>query len=147
MHGGNSSIYAIQKHLNRGKDAIKIKATRLGLKGATTNSYKYITACKASKILGIDRHKVCRWINDGVLKAKYQAICKERKMWCIKFEDFIVFLKNNQNLWDSRKLEEYSLGYEYEWLKKKRFEDRRQNGRNNKNNNKYVWKIFINIYI
>ena len=121
-----STINAIQKHLNRGKEAIKIKATRLGLKGATSNSYKYITSCKASKILGIDRHKVYRWINDGVLKAKFQAICKERKMWCIDFEDFIAFLKKNQSLWDSQRVELYSLGYEYEWLKKKRFEDRRE---------------------
>lgn len=126
MRGGNSTIEAIQKYLNRGKEAIKIKATRLGLKGATSNSYKYITPCKASKILGIDRHKVYRWINDGVLKAKFQAICKERKMWCIDFEDFIAFLKKNQSLWDSQRVELYSLGYEYEWLKKKRFEDRRE---------------------
>lgn len=126
MRGGNSTIDAIQKHLKRGKEAIKIKATRLGLKGATSNSYKYITACSASKILDIDRHKVYRWINDGVLKAKFQAICKERKMWCIDFEEFIAFLKKNQNLWDSRKVEKYSLGYEYEWLKKKRSEDRRE---------------------
>ena len=118
MHGGNSTINAIQKHLNRGKEAIKIRAT--------SNSYKYITACKASKILGIDRHKVYRWINNGLLKAKYQAICKERKMWCIDFEDFIAFLKKNQSLWDSQRVELYSLGYEYEWIKKKRFEDRRE---------------------
>ena len=126
MHGGNSTIDTIEKHLNRGKEAIKIKATRLGLKGSTSNSYKYITACKASKILGIDRHKVYRWINNGLLKAKYQAICKERKMWCIDFKDFIAFLKKNQSLWDSQRVELYSLGYEYEWLKKKRFEDRRE---------------------
>ncbi len=147
MRGGNSTINAIQKKLNRGKEAIKIKATRLGLKGATSNSYKYITPCKVSKILGIDRHKVYRWINEGVLKAKFQAICKERKMRCINFEDIIVYLEKNQSLWDSRKVEEYSLGYEYEWLKKKRIEDRRKNGRNNKNNNKYVWKIFTNTHI
>lgn len=47
-------------------------------------------------------------------------------MWCIDFKDFIAFLKKNQSLWDSQRVELYSLGYEYEWLKKKRFEDRRE---------------------
>lgn len=132
---GNTNIVTIKNKLRRSKEAIKIKATRLGLGGATTNSYKYITACKASRLIKCDRHKILKWIYTRRLKAKYMTITKERKMWCIVFEDFIEFLKNNQNEWDGSKVEQYALGYEFDWLIEKREKDkRRQYGRNSKNN-------------
>lgn len=120
---GNTNIVTIKNKLKRSKEAIKIKATRLGLGGATTNSYKYITANKASKILNCDRKKILKWIYRGQLKAKYMAIARERKMWCIEFEEFIDFLKNNPNKWDSKKVEKHALGYEFEWLVEKRKKD------------------------
>ena len=120
---GNANIICIKSKLKRSREAIKIKATRLGLGGATTNSYKFITANKASTILNCDRKKVLQWIYDGKLKAKYMAITKERKMWCIEFEDFIEFLRLNQNKWDSKKVEQYALGFEFDWLIEKRQKD------------------------
>ena len=59
---GNTNIITIKNKLKRSREAIKIKATRLGLGGATTNSYKYITANKASNILDCDRKKILKWI-------------------------------------------------------------------------------------
>jgi hypothetical protein len=60
-------------------------------------------------------------------------------MWCIVFEDFIEFLKNNQKEWDGSRVEYYALGYEFDWLIEKRKKDkRRQNGRNSKNNFVYI---------
>ena len=122
---GNVSINTLKKKLNKKTiEAIKVKATRLGLGGAKTNSFKYITACQASKLLGVDRHKVLRWIKEGKLKAKFQTLSKAQKWWCIEYEYFIEWLKNNQSLYDASKIEEYSLGYEYDWLIEKRFRDK-----------------------
>ena len=36
----------------------------------------------------------------------------------------IEWIKNNQSLYDASKIEEYSLGYEYDWLIEKRFRDK-----------------------
>lgn len=71
---GNVKIETIKRYLNkRSKESIKIKATRLGLGGAKTNSYKYITASQASKILGVDRHKILRWIKEKKVKSKISS--------------------------------------------------------------------------
>lgn len=138
--GGNTNITNLQNKLKRTREAIKIKATRLGLGGAKTNSYKYVTACKISRIMKIDIHKVLKWINEGILKAKHMSLSQNQKVWCVDFEDLITFLENNQNLWDSTRLDEYDLGYEYDWLieKRKKDKERKLNGRNSKNNNIYV---------
>lgn len=134
--GGNSNITNLQNKLKRTKQAIKIKATRLGLGGAKTNSYKYVTARKISRIMKIDSHKVLKWIKEGILKGKYMSLSQNQKVWCVDFIDLISFLKNNQNLWDSMRLDKYDLGYEYDWLieKRKKDKERKQNGRNSKNN-------------
>lgn len=123
---GNMPICTLKRKLNkRTKDAIKIKATRLGLGGAKTNSYKYITACQAAKLLGVDRHKILRWINEGKIKAKFQTLCREQKWWCIEYDYFIKWLEKNQSLYDASRIEEYSLGFEYDWLIKKRITDKK----------------------
>ena len=122
---GNVKIETIKRYLNkRSKEAIKIKATRLGLGGAKTNSYKYITASQASKILGVDRHKILKWIKEKKLRAKFQALTREAKFWCIEYDYFIEWLENNQQLYDASKIEEYALGYEYDWLIRKRQNDK-----------------------
>lgn len=133
---GNSNITNLQNKLKRSRQAIKIKATRLGLGGAKTNSYKYVTACKISRIMKIDRHKVLKWIREGILKAKYMSLSQNQKVWCVDFTDLISFLKNNKNLWDSTRLDKYDLGCEYDWLieKRKKDKERKLNGRNSKNN-------------
>lgn len=118
------SMPRLTRRLNRTKEAIKIKATRLGLGGAKTNSCKYISARCASKILGIDNHTIISWIKKGLLKARFQAISRCAKIWCIDFYDFIEFLKNNQDLWNSTKVEIYALGSEEDWLLEKRKKDR-----------------------
>lgn len=46
-----------------------------------------------------------------------------KSRYLIKLEDFIKWLKAHQDLWDSRRLEPYALGYEPEWLVEKRKRD------------------------
>lgn len=122
---GNVRIETLKSNLNRrSRESIKIKATRLGLGGAKTNSYKYITASQASKMLGIDRHKILRWIKEQKLEAKFQTISKEAKFWCIKYDYFIAWLESNQQLYDATRIKKYALGYEYDWLIRKRKNDK-----------------------
>lgn len=118
---GNVRIETIMEHMNeRTRESVKVKATRLGLKGAKTNGSKYITANQASKILGVDRHKILRWIKEKRLKAKFQTITRKAKFWCIEYEYFIKWLEDNQQLYDASRIEQYALGYEYKWLIEKR---------------------------
>lgn len=121
---GNMNIITIMNNLNRTGTAIRQKAKRLGLGGATINSSKYITAYKASAILNCHKKKILKWIHRKELKATYMALSPTQKVWCINFDKFIDFLKNNQDKWDSTKLEKHSLGFEPQWLVEKRKRDR-----------------------
>ena len=122
---GNIRIEIIRRKLNkRTITAIRLKAKRLGLGGAKANGYKYITAGQVAKILGEDRKTIWKWIQKGKIKAKLQTISGEQKWWCIDFEYFIKWLQENQQMYDATKIEQYALGYEYDWLIEKRKRDR-----------------------
>lgn len=54
---GYISIDSIATHLGRTKKAIRVKAKRMRLGGATLTG-EFVTAYQASKILGIDRHAI-----------------------------------------------------------------------------------------
>lgn len=127
---GNVRMKTLESKLNRTNEAIKIKATRLGLGGAKTNGSLYITASQAAKILGVDRKTVLRKIKNGEIQAKYQNIAPYQKWYCIKFEHFLEWLKENQDKYDATRVEEYALGYEYSWLKRKRSKDLKLNIKN-----------------
>ena len=43
----------------------------------------------------------------------------------VAFEDLLEFLKENQNLWDSRKVDSYMIGEEDGWLHEKRLKDKK----------------------
>ena len=120
---GYVSIDRIASTLNRTKTAIQIKAKRLKLGGAR-EAGEFLTACKASKLLGVERHVIIDyWIPKG-LKAKKQNRTGDAFMWYIKISDLSKWLKNNQDKWDSRRMELFALGEEPEWLIEKRERDR-----------------------
>ena len=121
---GNVNINTIKNKLNRTATAILVKAKRIGLGGASENSYRYITANKAAKLLNCEKHKILKWIHSGKMKAKFMSLTGKEKVWCINFEYFIEFLKANKEKWDSAKMEEYALGQEFDWLVEKRKKDR-----------------------
>ena len=45
------------------------------------------------------------------------------RIYIINFDDLVKFLKNNQDMWDSRIVEPYILGPEDDWLLEKRKND------------------------
>lgn len=115
---GTVSIRTIAKNIKRTETAVTLKAKRLGLGSPYTN--EYLSANQVSKLMGIDRHAVIdNWIRKRGLKARKRAM-KEFEMWLIDLEDLTEWLENNQDKWDSRKLDIYGLGEEPGWLQEKR---------------------------
>lgn len=121
---GYVGIERISSKLGRTKTAIRIKAKRLKLGGATVTG-EFVTAFQAARLLGIDRHVVAdNWITNLGLKATKQNRTGNRLMWYIKLSELLEWLRANQDRWDSRKLELYALGEEPKWLTEKRIRDK-----------------------
>lgn len=111
------SLETVAERLGRTKDAVTVRAKRLGLGSAYQND---ITASEVARMLGIACPKnVIRWKNKG-LKMKHNGT---KSPWRIGYDNLINFLKNNQDLWDSRNMELYALGHEPKWLIEKRRTD------------------------
>lgn len=121
---GEKTIPQIAKYLGRSINAVKVKAARLGYTGQKWYG-NMMSAHKVSELLGVDVHAVCDyWIPKCGLKAKSQRLGVSRKTTTIiMFDDLLSWLEGHQDLWDSRRLELYALGMEYDWLTEKRKAD------------------------
>lgn len=117
---GTMTIKNLARSLCRTEDAIIVRAKRLKL---GSPYMEYLNANQASQILGVDSHTVTDyWIQKCGLKAKRQAM-RNMPMWRICIDDLTEWLEQNQDKWDSRKVELYALGQEPEWMKEKRRAD------------------------
>lgn len=121
---GDKTVPQIAKHLGRSITAVKVKTARLGYTGQKWSG-EMMSARKVSELLRIDVHTVCDfWIPKCGLKAKRRQLGVTKKTTTIiMFEDFLRWLETHQDLWDSRRVEMYALGMEYDWLKEKRRAD------------------------
>lgn len=118
---GTVTVKYLATKLNRTETAIRLKAERLQLSSCYTAAGD-LSANEVSKILGVDIHAVTDcWMPHG-LKATKKALI-ERESWFINLDDLMKWLKNNQDRWDSRRVELFALGTEPEWLKEKRKKD------------------------
>jgi hypothetical protein len=121
---GIKTLSKIAKSLKRSKVGVFVKAKRLKL-GASTRADEFMTARQASLMLGInDSQVVLRWIKLKGLPAKKREMLFGKKFWMIKHSDMINWLENNQEKFDSRKIEFYALGSEPNWLQEKRKKDK-----------------------
>lgn len=121
---GRFTIPQLAKKLNRSENAVKIKIVRFGLGRAVTNA-NCLNARQLSDLMGVDVHAVTDyWIPKCGLKAKHKAPHGQRKQWFISMDILIRWLENNQDKWDSRRIEEFTFGPEPDWLKQKRAADR-----------------------
>lgn len=121
---GDKTVPQIAKHLGRSITAVKVKTARLGYTGQKWSG-EMMSARKVSELLGIDVHTVCDiWIPKYGLKSKRRQLGVTKKTTTIiMFEDLLKWLETHQDLWDSRRVEAYALGMEYDWLKEKRKAD------------------------
>lgn len=120
---GNVSMRYLSETLNRTPGAIINKLTKSGI-GCPTVTTDYLLVNIAAKMIGIDYKRIKYWIKYKGLKIEQKAIRGKNKRILIDYNTFIEFLKNNQKLWDSRKVDFYSLGCEPKWLEEKRKLDR-----------------------
>lgn len=121
---GEKTIPQIAKHLGRSVNAVKVKTNRLGYTGQKWYG-NMMSARKVSELLGVDVHAVCDyWIPKCGLKGKAKRLGTSKKTTTIiMFDDLLLWLEEHQDLWDSRRLELYALGMEYDWLTEKRKAD------------------------
>lgn len=121
---GQKTIPEIARKLGRSINAVKIKTQRMGYTGQKWYG-EMMSARKVSELLGVDVHAVCDyWIPKCGLKGKSKRLGETKKTTTIiMFEDLLKWLEQHQDLWDSRRVELYGLGMEYDWLVEKRKRD------------------------
>ena len=112
---GNTSLQALAKKLGRTEEGIIQKAKDIGL-----GSYysEFIQFTGIANLLKIDFHCVKRWKDKGLIYKTNNN--PEGLRYYVRMSNLVKFLKENQDLWDSRRLDKYSLGSEFNWLVKKR---------------------------
>ncbi len=118
---GEKTIPEIAKKLGRSVNAVKIKAMRTHHR-SQVRSGEMMSARKVSELLGVDIHTVTDyWLLKCGLKAKKKRLGEsKRTTTVIMFCDLLKWLEAHQDLWDSRRVELYGLGMEYDWLAAKR---------------------------
>lgn len=120
---GEKSIDYICRKINRSEDAIFMKARSLNL-GPMYLNYDGITATELARILNIDNHVILdSWIPKYGLEYSEKIMRTSRKIKIINMDTLLKWLKNNQDKWDSRKVDLFALGKEPNWLKEKRKND------------------------
>ena len=121
---GERTIPEIAKALGRTINGVRVKSVRLGLIGQVRCG-EMLSARKVSELLGVDVHVVTdRWIPKYNLRAKKKRRgASKQTTTIIMFSDLLAWLESHTELWDSRRIESYGLGVEYEWLKNKRKQD------------------------
>ena len=120
---GRNALKYLSIRLKRTEKAIVVKSKRMKL-GASTRADEYLTARQTASVLNIDSYIVLRWVEKCNLKAVKKIMLYKREFILIKHCDLCKWLKNNQDRFDSRKIELFALGYEPQWLQNKRREDK-----------------------
>lgn len=124
---GSISIETLAKKMKRSVYSLKIRANKLGIGPMINNNYEVLTVSDVCELLCVTYTRITTtWVKLG-LNLKKKKLTKNKNYYVVTLEDLILFLKDNQNEWDSRNLEEYGLASEPEWLTEKRKRDRLEN--------------------
>lgn len=101
------SIHEIAKKLRRSLNAVKIKATRLGMK--LRIHYGWFTKKDCCEILGVDHHKAQEWIDNGLLKATWHSGRKPQArgmaMWHVEINELRRFIIENAEILQGRNVD------------------------------------------
>jgi DNA-binding CsgD family transcriptional regulator len=124
---GNQRVELIAKKLKRTVFSLKVKAVRMGLGSMISNNYEKIIISDISDLLDVSTDRIYNtWIQLG-LNITMVKLTKEKSYMTVTWDDLMRFLKDNQNEWDSRKIERNLLGPEPKWLIEKRVRDLKEN--------------------
>lgn len=117
---GTGTIKRLASRMKRTETALIVRAKRLGLGPFHA---EFLTCNQAAELLGVDNKVVSQTFIKKGLKYKCRSKKETKQVKYIYLEDLITFLKENHELWDSRKMEMFALGKEYPWLVEKRKQD------------------------
>ncbi|MCM1039834.1 MAG: hypothetical protein NC434_10970 [Ruminococcus sp.] len=121
---GTKSYKSISRIVGHTETATRLKAKRIGL-GEFKNASDYICAREISRIMGVDVHTITDyWIKKLGLPCKRIEGSGRTLYVMVRHDELVTFLKNNQSIFDSRRIKPYGLGCEPEWLHQKRLRDR-----------------------
>ncbi len=90
----------IAKQLNRSEVSIKKKAIELNLGPSRIGNGNYLTTGDIGYLLNKNPNLIYRWVRDGHIRARKFG---EKNIFQVDPEDFILFLKENPERWDSNK--------------------------------------------
>lgn len=118
---GVKSIGTLAKNLGRSTDAIMVRKTRLGL-GRFLDNGEYITYSQLLQALyGLDSagsaYRDFRRCRDFPIGKKKRG---KKSYKVVYLQDFWRWAEEHKRLFDFSKMEEYALGAEPEWVKRKR---------------------------
>jgi transposase len=91
----------IAKKLGRTKNAVLLKAHKIGLRDQVIANGEYLTPKDISSILGVGAKTVYNWMDKGYLKYKRLKINSVKK-YQITIANFKKFLESYQEKWDTR---------------------------------------------
>lgn len=124
---GSKSIEYIARKLKRTVFSLKVKAVRMSLGPMIRNATDILTIYDVVDLINVSRDRITTtWVKLG-LKLNKKKLTKNTSYYFVEWDDLIEFLEKNQNEWDSRNLEPYMLGDEFDWLVEKRKRDRDAN--------------------
>lgn len=111
---GSRTYSYIANKTGHTETAVRLKAKRMGL-GPVKDASEYMCAREVARMMGIDVHTVTDyWIKKLGLRCR-RIKGKNRTLWIlIRHNDLMEFLREHEELWDSRRIEPYALGMEPE---------------------------------
>ncbi len=122
---GSDSVEKIAKKLNRTVSSIINRVYVLKLGSQISNNYEGISIQDLSNLFMVNRNTILTsWVALG-LKLSFRKRSDSSIYSYVGITDLFTFLKNNQNIWDSRILEKNILGKEPDWLIEKRQQDKK----------------------
>ena len=95
---GIQNLDRIAEQLNRSKISIKKKALELNLGPSRIGNGNYLTTGDIGYLLNKNPNLIYRWVRDGYIRGRKFG---GKNIFQIEPEDFISFLKENPQRWDS----------------------------------------------
>lgn len=121
MNGwGTLKISTLSERLGRTEGAIASKAKRMML----GTQMQWYGASEVAEMLGMSRRNVLLCMEQGKLKTKRDKTKKKR--YVATEEDIRKFMRDYQNLWDTRKVTINIFDNKPKWLVEKEIEDKKR---------------------
>lgn len=85
----------IAEHLGRTEIAVSVKRKRLHLPEPSTAKTEFYTANYIANLMGLDAHKICFWVDNGMLEGIYRP--GPRKIRLVRRIRFLCWVTNPKN--------------------------------------------------